>query len=340
LPQDFEFAVYKFSDDSQLLLEKTAQSEQIEQAILSLKPEGRYTALYDAVFDAAEYLEKQKADRKAILLLTDGRNEGGQAQLEESLAIALKTRTPVFTVGVGRNVNQRVLRRIAEQSGASYTDLVSTTGQTLGQSIMQALSTTSPPLSPEAESPGNSSADVPKSRILWQLIVLSITCMIAGLLFWKAFQRSTAIPSRENAPECHAPAVPASQLESVDVARTMPVPLRAFTATPTVRIKLKQGSLLVLDGPGAGQIFVVQSAKPTLLGRGTQSEVSVQDPTVSMEHCRIVPAGVGYILTDLGSTNGTAVNGISVKEHVLRDRDVIQAGSTSFEFRLSEDSRI
>src|SRR5262249_47445080 len=77
LPPGCEIAIYKFNDDSQLLLERTSKVQQIEDTIGSLRREGRYTALYDAVFDASQYLESQPTQRRAILLLTDGKNEGG-----------------------------------------------------------------------------------------------------------------------------------------------------------------------------------------------------------------------------------------------------------------------
>lgn|SRR6185295_14814510 len=138
LSENCEITIYKFNDESQRILEKTSQVQQIDQAIGSLKREVRYTALYDALFDASQYLEDQPSRGKAILFMTDGKNEGGQTNLEDGLAIARKRRISVYTVGVGKSVNRRVLRRISEQTGGAYMDISAATSETLASSIQQA----------------------------------------------------------------------------------------------------------------------------------------------------------------------------------------------------------
>lgn len=341
LPPGFEIAVYKFSDDATLLLEKTSEVQQIEQAIGTLKPEGRHTALYDALFDASEYLEKQLTRQKLILLLSDGKNEGGQTQLEESLDIAKRRGVLIFTVGVGRDVNRRILRRIADQSGGTYTDLSSANGQALAQAIQKALSIA--PLPSERQAPPSSTLPPPQEssqpkNIPWLFAAIAVVGIVGGLLLWWVLR--TSAPRKTAASlDATTPAPPELQPEPVDSSRTMPVPLPALTADQTVRIQLKEGSLIVRQGAGVGQIFPIRPVKPSLLGRSPEAEVAVQDPTASLKHCRIVPAGVGYVLTDLKSTNGTTVNGTPVQEHVLQDGDIIQIGSTSFEFRLSQGSQ-
>ena len=76
----------------------------------------------DALFDAARLLRDAPAVRPAIVLVTDGRDEGSAVELEDGLAVAQQAGLPVFTVGVGR-VEERVLRRIAKLTGGGYTRL-------------------------------------------------------------------------------------------------------------------------------------------------------------------------------------------------------------------------
>src|SRR5215207_1506280 len=45
------------------------------------------------------------------------------------------------------------------------------------------------------------------------------------------------------------------------------------------------------------------------IGRTSDNTLEVNDPSVSSHHARIAPGGDGYILTDIGSTNGTRLNG-------------------------------
>jgi pSer/pThr/pTyr-binding forkhead associated (FHA) protein len=62
--------------------------------------------------------------------------------------------------------------------------------------------------------------------------------------------------------------------------------------------------------------------------------VRVQDPEVSREHCSIKLRDGVPVLTDLGSANGTLLNGRAVDEHVLADGDEIRIGSTVLRFQV------
>ncbi len=70
----------------------------------------------------------------------------------------------------------------------------------------------------------------------------------------------------------------------------------------------------------------------TRLGRGTDVDIRIDDPGVSRHHAEIV-LGTDVTLRDLGSTNGTLVNGRLVPSAVLRDGDLLQLGSTTLTYR-------
>jgi len=74
----------------------------------------------------------------------------------------------------------------------------------------------------------------------------------------------------------------------------------------------------------------------TVIGRSSGCDVVVDDPNVSRRHAEIRRLGEGYSLVDLGSTNGTEVNGQRVGETSLMNGDVIGVGTTrlTFERRL------
>ena len=71
------------------------------------------------------------------------------------------------------------------------------------------------------------------------------------------------------------------------------------------------------------------------IGRLPGCDVVVDDPGASRQHARIRRTDEGFVLTDLGSTNGTLVNDEPVQEHVLVDDDRITIGETTFQFRSS-----
>ena len=66
----------------------------------------------------------------------------------------------------------------------------------------------------------------------------------------------------------------------------------------------------------------------SVLGRGATAQVRLDDKAVSREHCRIWWDGQRAVLQDLGSTNGTSVNGERVSEWQLADGDVINLGQS------------
>jgi hypothetical protein len=75
-------------------------------------------------------------------------------------------------------------------------------------------------------------------------------------------------------------------------------------------------------------------AKPSVtIGRLPGCDVVVDDAGVSRQHARIRRTDGGFVLTDLGSTNGTMVNGEPIQEHVLEHGDRITIGETELEFR-------
>ena len=72
----------------------------------------------------------------------------------------------------------------------------------------------------------------------------------------------------------------------------------------------------------------------TLMGRGTDADIRVEDPGVSRKHCEIV-VGNPAIIRDLKSTNGTFVDGIRIDECTLTEGAIVKLGGTAFTFRSS-----
>jgi hypothetical protein len=70
----------------------------------------------------------------------------------------------------------------------------------------------------------------------------------------------------------------------------------------------------------------------TRLGRGSDVDIRIDDPGVSRHHAEIL-LGREVVLRDLGSTNGTYVDGVQVGETVLHDGAVVQLGGTRLTFR-------
>src|ERR1041384_6429527 len=85
--------------------------------------------------------------------------------------------------------------------------------------------------------------------------------------------------------------------------------------------------LVVLAGPLCGETFGIATGA-TVVGRDASAQLSFPDHLMSRRHC-VLDAGDGrYLLRDLGSSNGTYVNGIPIRERVLQHGDRIRAGDS------------
>ena len=71
------------------------------------------------------------------------------------------------------------------------------------------------------------------------------------------------------------------------------------------------------------------------IGRLQDSTVCIDDPSISRNQAEILLRETGYLLSDLGSTNGTLVNGRRISQHVLTDHDQIEFGSYRIRFEAS-----
>ena len=60
-----------------------------------------------------------------------------------------------------------------------------------------------------------------------------------------------------------------------------------------------------------------------------------RSPNVSRNHAEIRPQGDGFLLVDLGSTNGSKVNGVRVDQRMLNDGDELTFGNTRMRFEAS-----
>lgn len=74
-----------------------------------------------------------------------------------------------------------------------------------------------------------------------------------------------------------------------------------------------------------------------VIGRGAEAGLRISDPGISRRHAEIRVQGRGATVVDLGSTNGTTVDGAKVREATLRDGQRIRVGNTDVVVRIGRD---
>jgi hypothetical protein len=117
-------------------------------------------------------------------------------------------------------------------------------------------------------------------------------------------------------------------------------PIRGRVATDTGRqgssVVGRSGSkpgithVLVVDGPGTRHELTTGR---NVIGRGTEADIRLPDTGVSRKHVDVVLDGSTAIAEDLGSTNGTLVNGRRISRQPLADGDVIRIGHSVLVYR-------
>jgi hypothetical protein len=94
-----------------------------------------------------------------------------------------------------------------------------------------------------------------------------------------------------------------------------------------------EGAALVVRAGGGrvGESFALNAERMTI-GRRPDSDVFLDDVTVSRDHALVVRRGGDYYLDDLGSLNGTYVNRHRIDTHRLEDGDELQVGKFKLSF--------
>lgn len=94
---------------------------------------------------------------------------------------------------------------------------------------------------------------------------------------------------------------------------------------------------------GDPRLILIQNGKPTrtfplakdrvIIGRMGESDIVLADPGVSRRHAEVRAEDAQFVISDLGSTNGTMVNESTIGERILQEGDRVTIGRTVLEFR-------
>ncbi|MDQ3981319.1 MAG: DUF3662 and FHA domain-containing protein [Actinomycetota bacterium] len=109
---------------------------------------------------------------------------------------------------------------------------------------------------------------------------------------------------------------------------------RAVASDTAGRLGLAEaGARLVVIGDSGKETETISITKaPVVIGRMSTNDVVLSDPNVSRRHAELRRNGDRWMLVDLGSTNGTTVNGKLAREHELEHGDRLMFGSTKIRF--------
>lgn len=139
-------------------------------------------------------------------------------------------------------------------------------------------------------------------------------------------------PPTTTMPRQGAPVPPPATTQPYDRrALTTPAPpAPPVPAGVTARLEVVHGPPNVL-----GKIFTLAPGRRNVIGRDASCEVSIPSDRVSRRHCQLEPGPGGYVLEDLGSSNGTLVNQERIpSKRLLRGGEYIQTGDCLLRFTV------
>lgn len=354
-------ALLGFGDSVAPIIDFTADKAKLKQAISLLQPHAKQTTLHQGLIQAEQWGRRADAGlplRRAIVLLSDGLDDmsGGPSQ-EEVLAQMAIDRTPLYAMGLAvpksggaQEAGSKALGLFARSSGGDYVGVgkqalaavyanlrqrirqvavvsldcgncladgrvqrLQITLQDSGLALSDGLDVrTLPPLPPPQPKTPDHPAAAPIWRQPWIYIGVPLVglLLVIGVFFSMRRQRPVEPPLAQDA----------------DSGATLPVftPV-ALPPVPNCRVRLVE-----LGSKGRGHTYEVAIADQAVIGRGSQCAVPiVTDPEISNHHCALIYQNQAIFLRDLGSTNGSQVNGVPISsDYCLQEGDVIGIGRT------------
>lgn len=342
-PND-RMAIVTFGEQDRQLVDFTSDKNALHGALRIVGPTDKLTKLYLALRNAIDVRQRTDPDlpsRRVIVILSDGKDEGSGFTADDVGRIFEQSPIPIYAIGFStlpssqKNTYLEALNRVAALSGGLYIEGSSLPAayQAVRQAIQRVflvrlecpgcqLSGQSQPLEMTYTNGGTSRTDrlavslsVPakaKERISWKLalaIALAVGVVITIPIVIK-------IMRPEPAP---APAPPPTP--------PVPTPPQVVIVTPPAGRSIE---LTVLSGNERGRVDKVNLSSKIVVGRDKKCDVSYpDDPEMSAKHLELSRVGEHVEVHDLGSTNGTLLNGAQlVTQQRIEDGDWIRAGLT------------
>jgi DNA-binding NtrC family response regulator len=107
--------------------------------------------------------------------------------------------------------------------------------------------------------------------------------------------------------------------------------------SPGASLAVRGFRLLLVEGPRAGEEWAASGDRASI-GSHESNDLVLDDPTVSRFHCEVTMTPEGPRLRDLGSLNGTVLDGVAVFDALLRDGATLAMGASVVRFHFRSDS--
>lgn len=342
LPQGSLVTISSFSHEPRVILAPTADPEKVRRAFTDYAAGESRAAFTDGLFDAVDALASVPADLRALLLVSEGKAGEGDLRFEDPLNAAAAREIPIFALAFGQG-DGKALRRVARLTRGEYVRLEVADGPMLVKAMFPRLEAL-PPSTPEplhmavsVPSPSAKNSRMPFGLLAGALVLLSVGgfLLIGVIALLSRRSRVATSAARGGEGAAASGAEPALKLRAeVRAASARAGDDEMLESTMVVNAN---PLLRALSGPAAGRNFPLMPRGTTTVGRSRSNDIVVPEDAASARHCRIDREGDSYVMYDLGSTNGTWVNGIRTERAILQHGDRLKVGETIYLVNLFGD---
>ena len=307
--------VAAFDSSLRMLAPVGSPPQRLLEAAQQLNNNGRTTELFRSAIDAISVLDRITADRRIVVIFSDGGAEDTAYHLADAVTAA--ARANVVLIGAGyaesaaHSVDLQNLRRLGEDSGGLY---VEANGAGTAGAISAAIT--------KAERGGKLAIDLRPSASPFHATDVRLALSFAG----------TTVPATTSLAVSRRPP---TAIELAGAAAGSLALLLGAGAFVVQRRKLSRPIAFLEFLDGEQSVYPVTTSNLTI-GRGADNRLRLGNDSVSRNHAAIVLRRDGrFVVKEVVATNGVKVNGQRVGEAELSDGDTIALGEVLFRFRGS-----
>lgn len=115
-----KIGLIRFNDKVVLVSNFTSNRQNLVHSLEAINQHGTKTLLYDALYDSIDLVTRSESTRKAVVLFTDGKDEGSSVTFDDVVSFANRTAVPVFVISLSDTENTKVLKRMAKLTGGQH----------------------------------------------------------------------------------------------------------------------------------------------------------------------------------------------------------------------------
>jgi VWFA-related protein len=363
-----QIAVYRFNGEGVLLNNFTSKKDELLRNISTIQNRGSRTLLYNTIFDALELLNQVKGERKALIVFTDGKDEGSSVTDNDVIDFSRKYGVPVFFITMNSVKDLNKIARVAKLTGGkvAFSDKTEDLSE-MYRSVLSAVKSRYvvkyvTMFKPDGKtrqiearlSYGNvrdrdthdvvfESRDflsfMPDRNTMLVAFVIVLILLLFVLLAVVAIGLKGRINNRNNDCDVSVPILRRDQQYYPDIQNAVDDEYDDDAADPGNENDHPAGdgyrnAWLLIKGQGSSSGRYDISEEETIIGSGEGCGVKLDDSNVSEKHFKIKNLKGNYYVFDLISARGTYLNGKKLlRPKPLYDWDEIKTGSTLIVFR-------